>query len=171
MNEDFTLRPTAEAVLIAIRSRLSESDRNIPGLIARWTARIFSDNKSNPVVNECCVITNRGVVIARDVDKIAEQTVLAAKLGAIAERSVVVSKRRVVAVRHGIVSKRGAIAMRNGFGVVGNRRGIIAKLGINEHDPSSARVLLGSKESSTSGIALSPKGSIIVIVLLPSTTV
>ena len=47
MNDDFTLRPTAEAALTAICSRLSESDRNIPGLIARWTARIFSDKKIN----------------------------------------------------------------------------------------------------------------------------
>ena len=34
VNKDFTLRPTAEAALTAICSRLSESDRNIPGLIA-----------------------------------------------------------------------------------------------------------------------------------------
>ena len=35
VNEDFTLRPTAEAALTVICSRLSESDRNIPGLIAQ----------------------------------------------------------------------------------------------------------------------------------------
>ena len=33
----------------ADRSSLSASDENIPGLIARWTARILSDSKSNPV--------------------------------------------------------------------------------------------------------------------------
>ncbi len=36
-------------------------------MIARWTARIFPDNKSNPVVDEHFVITDRGVVIVRDV--------------------------------------------------------------------------------------------------------
>ena len=172
MNEDFTLRPTAEAALTAIRSRLSESDRNIPGLIARWTARIFSDNKSNPVVNERCVIAIREVVVARDVDKIAKRTVLVAKLGAIAERGIVVSERGVVTVRHGVVSKRGVIAIMNGVGVVGNQRGIVAKLGINERDPSGARVSLGRMESSASSmVASSPKGGIGVMVLLPSTTV
>ncbi len=90
VNKDF-MRPTAEAALTAIFSRLSESDRNITGLIARWTARIFSDNKSNPVVNERYVIANRGVVVARDVDEIAKQTVLVAKLGAIDKRGIVVS--------------------------------------------------------------------------------
>ena len=171
VNEDVTLRPTAEAALTAIRSRLSESDRNIPGLIARWTAWIFSDNKSNPVVNERCVIANRGVVVTHDVEKIAERTVFVAKLGAIAERGVVVSERGVIAVRHGVVSERGVVAMRNGIGVIGNRRGIVAKLGINERDPSGARVSLGSMESSASGMASSPKGGIVVIVSLPSTTV
>ena len=34
MNKDFTLRPTAEATLTALCSRLSESNKNITGLIA-----------------------------------------------------------------------------------------------------------------------------------------
>ena len=34
VNKDFTLLPTAAPVLTAICLRLSESDRNIPGLIA-----------------------------------------------------------------------------------------------------------------------------------------
>ena len=61
--------------------------------------------------------------------------------------------------------------MRNGAGVIGNQRGIVAKLGINEHDPSSARVFLGSMEPLVSSMALLPKGGIVVIVLLPSSTV
>ena len=90
-----------------------------------------------------------------------------------AERGVVVSERGVVAVRHGVVSECGVVAVWNGVGVVGNRRGIVAKLGItNERDPSGARVFLGSSmESSASGMASSSKGGIAVIVLLPSTTV
>jgi len=84
----------------------------------------------------------------------------------------VVSERGVVVVlRHGVVSERGVVAVRNGISVVGNQRGIVAKLGINERDPIGARVSLGSMESSASGMALSPKGGIVVIVLLPSTTV
>jgi len=83
----------------------------------------------------------------------------------------VVSKRGVVAVQHGVVSERGVVAVRNGISVIGNRRGIVAKLGINERDPSGARVSLGSMESLTSGMVLSPKGGIVVILLLPSTTV
>ena len=90
-----------------------------------------------------------------------------------AERGVVVSERGVIAVRHCVVSECGVVAVRNGVGVVGNRRGIVAKLGItNEHDPSGARVSLGSSmESLASGMASSSKGCIVVIVLLPSTTV
>ncbi len=83
VNKDFTLQPTVVAALTAIRSRLSEFDRNIPGLIARWTARIFPDNKSNPVVDEHCVIADRGVVFACDL---------------VARGVVVVSKRR-----HGVI--------------------------------------------------------------------
>ncbi len=36
-------------------------------MIARWTAWIFPDNKSNPVVDEHCIIADRGVVFAREV--------------------------------------------------------------------------------------------------------
>jgi len=50
MKEDFIFRPTAAAAFTADCSSLSASDENIPGLIARWTARILSDSKSNPVV-------------------------------------------------------------------------------------------------------------------------
>jgi hypothetical protein len=50
VKEDFIFRPTAAAAFTADRSSLSASDENIPGLIARWTARILSNSKSNPVV-------------------------------------------------------------------------------------------------------------------------
>ena len=155
MNEDFALRPTAEAALTAICSGLSESNRNIAGLIARWTKRIFSDNKSNLVVN--------------DVDKIAKRTVLVTELGAIAKRGVVVSEGGVVAMQHGVVSKRRVVTVQNC--VISNQRGIVAKLGIDERAPSGARVLQGSMESLAIGMALLPKVGIVVIVLLPSTTV
>ena len=46
VKEDFIFRPTAVAAFTDIRSSLSSSDENIPGLIARWTARILSDSKS-----------------------------------------------------------------------------------------------------------------------------
>ena len=49
VKEDFIFRPTAAAAFTADRSSLSASDENNPGLIARWTARILSDSKSNPV--------------------------------------------------------------------------------------------------------------------------
>ncbi len=100
VNKNFTLQPTAVAALTAIRSRLSESDRNIPGLIAGWTARIFPDNKSNPVVDKHCVIADRGVVFARDV---------------VEHGVVVVSERRhgVIDNRHGVVVTLG-IDVRNG---------------------------------------------------------
>ncbi len=97
VNKDFTLRPTAVAVLTAIRSRLSESDRNIPGLIARWTARIFPDNKPNPVVDEHCVIANRGVVFVRDVD----------------ERGVKVVSERA----HGVIDNWHGVVVTLGIGV------------------------------------------------------
>ena len=59
VNKDFTLQPTAAAALTAICSRLSESNRNIPGLIAQWTMRIFSDNNSNLVIGERCVVAGQ----------------------------------------------------------------------------------------------------------------
>ena len=50
VKEDSIFRPTAVAAFTADCSSLSASDENIPGLIARWTAWILSDSKSNPVV-------------------------------------------------------------------------------------------------------------------------
>jgi len=50
VKEDFIFCPTAAAAFTADRSCLSTSDENIPGLIARWTAWILSDSKSNPVI-------------------------------------------------------------------------------------------------------------------------
>jgi hypothetical protein len=50
VNEDFTLRPMGAAALTAVCSRLSASDKNISGLIARWTAWILSESKTNPAV-------------------------------------------------------------------------------------------------------------------------
>jgi hypothetical protein len=41
VKEDFIFRPTAAAAFTTDRSSLSTSDENIPGLIARWTARIY----------------------------------------------------------------------------------------------------------------------------------
>ena len=69
-------------------------------MIARWTAQIFSGNKSNPVVDEHCVIADRGVVFARDVVK---------------RGVVVVSERRhgVIDNWHGVVVTLG-INVRNG---------------------------------------------------------
>ena len=55
-------------------------------MIARWTARIFSDNKSNPVVNEHCIIADRGIVFACDV----------------VERGVIVVSEH----RHGVMDNR-----------------------------------------------------------------
>ena len=50
VKEDIIFRPTAAAAFTADRSSLSTSDENIPGFIARWTARILSASKSNPVI-------------------------------------------------------------------------------------------------------------------------
>jgi len=50
VKEDFIFCLTAVAAFTADCSSLSTSDENIPGLIARWTARISSDSKTNPVV-------------------------------------------------------------------------------------------------------------------------
>jgi hypothetical protein len=50
VNEDFTLRLTAAAAFTAVPLRLSASDENISGLIAQWTAWIFSESKSNPAI-------------------------------------------------------------------------------------------------------------------------
>ena len=50
VKEDFIFRPTAAAAFTADRSSLSTSVENIPGFIARWTARILSASKSNPVI-------------------------------------------------------------------------------------------------------------------------
>jgi hypothetical protein len=50
MKEDFTLWPTAAAALTVVCSRLSESNKKRPGLMAQWTVWIFSESKSNPVV-------------------------------------------------------------------------------------------------------------------------
>ena len=58
-----------------------------------------------------------------------------------------------VAVQHGVVRERGVVAVRNGISVVGNQRCIVAKLGINERDPSGARVSLGSMESTAVAVA------------------
>ena len=122
MNKDFTSRPTAEAALTAICSRLSESNRNIPGLIVQWPAQIFSDNKSNPVVNEHCVIANRGIVFARD----------------IVERGVVVSKRR-----HGLVDNWGGVVGTLGIGVP---NGVAISL-IYYHCPPNVALLLPLSQS------------------------
>jgi hypothetical protein len=50
VKENFIFHPTAAAAFTADRSSLSASDEIIPGLIARWKARILSDSKANPVV-------------------------------------------------------------------------------------------------------------------------
>ena len=50
MKEDFIFCPTVVAEFTADCSSISASDENIPGLIARWTARISSDSKTNPVI-------------------------------------------------------------------------------------------------------------------------
>ena len=50
VKEDFIFCQTAVSAFTADRSSLSASDENIPGLIARWTAWILSDNKSSSVV-------------------------------------------------------------------------------------------------------------------------
>jgi hypothetical protein len=52
VKEDIIFRLTAAAAFTADRSSLSTSDENIPGSspVARWTARILSASKSNPVI-------------------------------------------------------------------------------------------------------------------------
>jgi len=50
VKEDFTLRPTAAAAFTADCSSLFVSNEIIPGLMAQWTARIFSESKLNPAV-------------------------------------------------------------------------------------------------------------------------
>ena len=140
-------------------------------MIARWTARIFSDNKSNLVVNENCIIVDRGIIFVRDVVK----------------RGVVFTCN---VVKHGIkVSERW-------LGIVDNWHGVVVTLGIDvlngvaispiilssptersvvvtvftEREPSGARVSLGGMSSSASSMASSPERGVVVIVLLPSTT-
>ena len=140
-------------------------------MIARWTARIFSDNKSNLVVNENCIIVDRGIIFVRDVVK----------------RGVVFTCN---VVKHGIkVSERW-------LGIVHNWHGVVVTLGIDvlngvaispiilssptersvvvtvftEREPSGARVSLGGMSSSASSMASSPERGVVVIVLLPSTT-
>ena len=160
VNKDFTLRPTAVAALTATRSRLSESDRNIPGLITRWTAWIFSDNKSNPVVDEHCIIADRGVVFACDV----------------VERGVVVSERRhgIIDNWHGVVVTLG-IDVLNGVAIspiilsLPTKRIVVVAV-FTERAPSGGRVLLGGMSSSVSSMVSLPERSVVVIVLLPSTT-
>ena len=161
VNKDFTLRPPAVAALTAIRSRLSKSDMNIPGLIARWTVRIFSNNKSNPVVNKNCIIIDRGIVFVRDV----------------VERVVVVGERR-----HGVVNNWLGVAVTLGINVLNGvaispillswptERSAIDAV-FTEREPSGARVsVVGVMSSSASSMATSPKRGIVIIVLLPSTT-
>ncbi len=81
-------------------------------MIARWTARIFSDNKSNPVVDEHCVIADRGVVFARDV----------------VERGVAVVRE----CRHGVSVAVGVIVVRERrHGVIATRHGVVVTLGID----------------------------------------
>ena len=52
VKEDIIFRLMAAAAFTADRSSLSTSDENIPGSspVARWTARILSASKSNPVI-------------------------------------------------------------------------------------------------------------------------
>jgi hypothetical protein len=160
VNKDFTLRPTVVAALTATRSRLSESNRNIPGLITRWTAWIFSDNKSNPVVDEHCIIADRGVVFACHV----------------VERGVVVSERQ-----HGIINNWHGVVVTLGIDVLNGvaispiilsspTKRIVVVAVFTERAPSGGRVLLGGMSSSVSSMVSLPERSVVVIVLLPSTT-
>jgi hypothetical protein len=52
VKEDFTLQPTATAALMAVCSSLSPSVEYISGLMAQWTAWIFSERISNPVITQ-----------------------------------------------------------------------------------------------------------------------
>ena len=127
-------------------------------MIARWTARIFSDNKSNPVVDQRCVIANRGVIVPRDV--VSER-----RHGVIANMQTVVAKPGIDATERD--TNRVAISL--------IRLSLPPELGvvvliITEHAQSSARVLLGGMASLVSSIALSTEHGVVVIVVLPSTT-
>jgi len=112
-------------------------------LIARWTARIFPDNKSNPVVDEHFVIADRGVVFARDV----------------VERGViVVSERRhgvsVVVVSGVVITKRApsGVASSPRLASSPKRAVVVAK-----RAPNGTWSLL-------SGVVSSPERGVVVIV-------
>ena len=128
-------------------------------MIARWTARIFPDNKSNPVIDEHFVIADRGVVFARDV----------------VERGVAV----VSECRHGVSVVVGVIVVRERrHGVIDTRHGVVVTLGIdvrNGSSPTKLSVVVVtfterepsgpcSMSSSASSMASSPERGVAVIV-------
>jgi hypothetical protein len=176
--------------------------KRVPSGVASLPRLVFSP-KHGVVVAECAqrgvvlLPTKRGVVnteraditertVVAEVDVIAKHTVLVAKLGVVAEHGVVVSKLGVVAVRHVIVGNRCGVVAKLGIDVIERAHNCVANSPIilsappersvvvtiiAERAPSGARVSLGCMESSASGMALLPKGGIVVIGLLPSTTV
>ncbi len=111
------------------------------------------------MVDEHCVIADHGVVVARDV---------------VCER-----RHGVIANRHGVVPKPGIYATKRDLSSVGISPIILSSplkcslvvAVVTERTQSGTRVSLGGMASLASSMALSTERSIVVIVVLPSTTV
>ena len=112
-------------------------------MIARWTARIFPDSKSNPVVDEHFVIADRGVIFAPD----------------IVERGVIVVGER----RHGI-----SVVVVSGVVVTERAPSGVASSPRLASSPERAVVVAERAPSGTasllSGVVSSPERGVVVIV-------